>query len=200
MRTYIIIGAGGHAAVVADILQKCGCPLKGYLDDSVAVGTEVMGSQVLGRVADCRNYPECLFLIGIGDNYARRKIAETYALDYGTAIHPASVIAGHVPIGLGSVIMAGSIINARASIGKHCIINSGAIIEHDNEIADYVHISPRAVTGGAVKVGTLAHIGIGATVKNNIAVAQSCRIGAGATVVKDTAAGGVYVGTPAKRV
>ena len=196
-RQYIILGAGGHAAVIADILHECGCTLKGYLDDAVAAGTEVLGAKVLGKLCDSSEHKECLFIIGIGDNATRRMIAEIYRLDYGVAVHPSAVIGRQIEIGCGTVVMAGCVINPRTVIGRHCIVNTRASIDHDNKLGDYVHISPGATLGGTVNIGAGTHVGIGAHIKNNINITGDAVIGAGAAVVNDIAGTGTYVGIPA---
>lgn len=196
----IIIGAGGHAAVVADIVYKCGLSLKGFLDDFVVAGTEILGAKVLGRVESCAEYGDCSFIIGIGDNHIRQRIAGVYQLEYATVVHPSAVISSQVLIGSGTVVMAGCVINPRTVIGGHCIINTRAGIDHDNTLGDFVHVSPGGVTGGTVSIGSLTHIGLGACVKNNINICENVVVGAGAAVVKDIVNPGVYVGVPAKRM
>ena len=199
-RPYIIIGAGGHAAVIADILFKCGCTVKGFLDDAVDVGTDVLDAKVIGKVESCRNHPECLFIIGVGDNSIRKRIAESYRLEYGVAIHPSAVVGRHVEIGCGSALMAGCIVNPGTAIGQHCIINTGACIDHDNKISDFAHVSPGAALGGTVFVGSMSHIGIGSCIKNNIIICDNVVVGAGAAVVSDIVESGIYIGVPARKL
>ncbi len=195
----IIIGAGGHGKVVADIALQRGYSDICFVDDH-AVG-ECMGYPIVGRCSELNEYGEGKtdFFIAVGDNATRKHIAETYDLNWVTLIHPSAQIGSHVTIGEGTVVMANAVINACASIGKHCIINSGAIVEHDNVLGNYVHISPRAALGGTVAVGDETHIGIGAIVKNNIEICDKCMIGAGAVVVKNICECGTYVGVPAKK-
>ncbi|WP_207736047.1 hypothetical protein [Eubacterium sp. 1001713B170207_170306_E7] len=101
------------------------------MDDNIKRGTEIHGYPVIGTVEECVHYPEAHFLIGIGDNLTRKKIAETYELNYITAIHPTAVTSENVHIGNGTVVMSNAVINADAEIGKHCIINTSAVIEHE---------------------------------------------------------------------
>lgn len=196
-REYIIIGAGGHAAVIADILLSSGCFVKGYLDDNLITGTEVLGIKVIGKPDDYADHKGCLFIIGIGDNYTRRKIAQAYPLEYGRAIHPSAEIGREVEIGRGSVVMAGCVINTRTVIGEHCIINTRVCSDHDNRIGDFAHISPGAVLGGTVIVGERSHIGLGASVRNNISIGDDVIIGAGAVVINDIPPNCTAVGVPA---
>lgn len=195
----VILGAGGHAKVVADIILSTGNTIVGFLDDKNT--GMVFGFPVLGTFADISKYKDsCSFIIGIGSNKIRKQIAGRYSIHWFTAIHSSANIARDVVIGEGTVIMAGSIINPSTTVGKHCIINTGAVIEHDNKIADYAHISPNATLCGTVSVGELTHIGAGAIIKNNINVCGNCIVGAGAVITRDIAISGVYFGVPAKEI
>ncbi|MCL2773483.1 MAG: acetyltransferase [Oscillospiraceae bacterium] len=197
----IIIGAGGHAKVIADIVLKNNDTLMGFLDDNKPKNEIILGYPVLGKLDDIVFFDDkAVFIIGIGNNAVRKSLSEKYNVTWHTAIHPSASIGIDVTIGDGTVIMANAVINPSAKIGRHCIINTGAIVEHDNVISDYVHISPNASLGGTVKVGECTHIGIGASVKNNITITNDCVIGAAAVVVKDVVSKGVYVGVPARRI
>jgi len=196
-KDYIIIGAGGHGAVIADILYNRGFSLIGFLDDNLKIGTDILGTKVLGKIETCLDHSDCMFIIGIGDNTTRQKIALTYPIQYGSAIHPSAIIGEQVKIGLGSVLMAGTILNPRTTIGSHCIINTGACLDHDNTLEDFVHISPKVVSGGSVTVGSKTHVGIGAVIKNNVTICPDTTIGAGAVVVNNITQPATYVGVPA---
>lgn len=201
----IIIGAGGHAKVIADIIEKSNDIVYGFLDDNKDIGeTIIKNYSIIGKVSECQglqdNNKNLYFVIAIGDNYTRKNIYEKYNLNYYTAIHPSSNIGIDVEIKEGTVVMANVCINSNAKIGKNCIINTGSIVEHDNIIEDYVHISPNATLCGTVKVGAYTHIGSGAIVKNNTKITKDCIIGAGAVVVKNIEEKGTYVGVPARKM
>lgn len=198
----IIIGAGGHAKVIADIIEKSGDQIVGFLDDKIEKNTIIVkGYKVIGDLNNRfllsianKDYE---FITAIGDNKKRKEISTSPNLKFYTAIHPSAQIGLDVKIEEGTAIMANVCINSSARIGKHCIINTGAIIEHDNIIENFVHISPNATLGGTVKVGENTHIGIGSVVKNNITICQNCTVGAGAVVVKNIEKEGTYIGVPA---
>ncbi len=196
----IIIGAGGHAKVIADIVLKSGVPLLGFLDDA-AVGAVYGEYTVLGKVADCMQFADKVrFIIGIGNNATRRRIAEQYALDWATAVHPSAQLALGVTLGEGTAVMANAVINSDAVIGKHCIVNTAAVVEHDAVLGNFVHVSPHATLCGVVTVGDNTQIGAGATVIHVTNVCADCMIGAGSAVVVDIDTAGTYVGVPAKRI
>ena len=202
----VIIGAGGHAKVIADIIVKSGDRVYGFLDDNLEIGTTIANNEqfkIIGKIEKINKLKENTnveFVIAIGDNTVRKNIAENYNVKYYTAIHPSSIIALDVSIEEGTVVMANTVINTSAKIGRHCIVNTGAIIEHDNIIENYVHVSPNATLCGTVKIGECTHIGANATVKNNIEICNKCIIGAGALVVKNINESGAYVGVPVKGI
>lgn len=190
----ILIGASGHSKVIADIIRKNGNTVYGFLDD------DRTKKGVIGPVSDCLLYQDKKFVIAIGSNQIRKKIAETYpTLQYCTAIHPSAVLADNIEIGEGTVVMANAVINSDARIGNHCIINSASVVEHDCYLEDFVHISPGAVLCGTVTVKSACHIGSNAVVRNNISICDDVTIGCGGCVVKDIKSAGVYIGVPAVR-
>ena len=194
----ILIGAGGHAKVIADIILKSDDSILGFLDDDP--NAKLWNINNLGKINSCLKYAKNNdFIIAIGKNEIRSQIAKKYFnLQWYTAIHPSSQIAQGVIIGEGTTIMANAVINSDAEIGKHVIVNTGAIIEHDNIIGEYVHLSPRVVLGGTVCIENNTHIGIGAVVKNNITICSNVIVGSGAVVVKNIKTPGIYTGIPAK--
>ena len=197
---YILIGGSGHAKVIMDCIRASGGEIAGILDDGLAVGTQVLGVPVLGTTEEYEAYLPHPFVIAIGSNAVRRRIAERMDVRWGTVVHPSAVVSPYASLGAGTVVMPGAVVNAGAAVGNHCIINSGAVVEHDNHLADFVHISPNAALGGTVTVGAETHIGIGACVRNNINICGGCTIGAGSAVVKDITEPGVYAGVPARKL
>lgn len=201
MADVIILGAGGHARVVADIVLRQGHRVLGFLDDA-PTAEGAYGIALLGPIDDYKKWPDARFAMGIGSAAVRRKLASRMVgVQWHTAIHPSAVISplGTV-IGEGSVVMAGAVVNPGAKIGCHCIINTGAVVEHDNDIRDYVHISVGAKLAGAVTIEENTWVGIGAVVSNCLTVCGDCMLGAGTVVVKDIDTPGTYVGVPARRL
>lgn len=198
----IIIGAGGHAKVVADAVRKSGDIVLGFLDDDKArSGKEFYGAHILGTISI---YPEFVsdaeFIIAIGNNNARKSISEGMMCKWYTAIHPSSSIGEGAILDDGTFVAAGAVINADARIGKHTIVNTCAVVEHDCSIGSFVHISPRATVCGACNVGDLSWICAGSTVINGLRICKETVVGAGATVIRNIEDGGTYVGVPAHRL
>lgn len=203
------LGAGGHAKVVIDALNRLAThEIVGLLDsDPALAGKTVMGLPVLGgddllSGLGARGVRGAF--IGIGgatDNVARRGIylkAVTAGLEIIKVIHPSAVVAESAAIGPGTVILAAAVVNAGARISENVIVNTGAIVEHDCEVGAHAHIAPGAVVSGGVTIGAHSLVGAGAVVRHGIRVGEGCVIGAGAVVVEDLHAKSVVVGVPAR--
>lgn len=195
----VILGAGGHGKVIVDIALKIGYTDIAFADDNVVGGC--MNYPVICKCSDIelQNDGNTDFVIAVGDNEIRKRIAEQHNVNWVTLIHPAAQVGVNVKIGAGTVVMACAVVNPCAMIGNHCIINTGVVIEHENVIEDYVHISPKVSLGGNVQIGKKTHIGIGATVINNIKICGDCIIGAGAVIIKDITESATYVGVPGEK-
>ena len=201
MKKLVIIGAGGHGKVIADIAKHTYDDIV-FLDDTPQ-GDTCLGYPVVGTVASYRDYlSNAAFFVAIGNAEMRRTLLHTL-LDEGarlvTLVHPRASVADSVTLGQGTVVMAGAVINPDVKTGIGCIVNTCASVDHDCRLADFVHISVGAHLAGAVTVGSGTWIGAGAIVKNNVDICDDCMIGAGAVVVKTITESGTYTGVPARR-
>ena len=192
-----IIGAGGHAKVIIDILLASNEEINGVWDENPVI-KEVLNQSVVGNFAAFKAGELQPVIIAIGNNLIRKRIAEELTVKFGLAIHPKSAISSSSRLGEGTVVMANASINADVQIGKHVIINTNASIDHDCEIGDFVHLSPQVGLGGNVCIGEGTHVGIGASVKQGIKIGKWTTIGAGAVVIRDIPDYAVAVGNPTR--
>ena len=203
MRKLLIIGAGGHGAVVANVADEMEVFTEiAFLDDGGIL--QCLRFPVIGKTQDISQYvQEYEFFVAIGNGVTRKKVMENIQALGGTIatlIHPKAVIAKGVTLGEGTVVMAGAVIEPRAQVGKGCIVNTSSSLNHDVVLGDFVHVAVGAHLAGTVKVGDICWIGIGAVIKNNVNVCSQAFIGAGCVVIKDINEVGTYVGVPAKRI
>jgi sugar O-acyltransferase (sialic acid O-acetyltransferase NeuD family) len=202
MSGILIIGAGGHGKVVADILLCSGIKVLGFLDDDPATWQDTrLGLPVLGAIEDYQRFAPDGLTMGIGSNAARRQIvirlsgAESL---WRNAIHPKAIVSPFARLGKGIVVAAGSVVNPDAVIGDNTILNTGATVDHDCVIGDYAHIAPGAHLSGGVRVGEGTLIGIGAAIAPGCSIGEWSVVGAGAVVVQDVPARVTAKGVPAR--
>jgi sugar O-acyltransferase (sialic acid O-acetyltransferase NeuD family) len=209
MTNVLVIGAGGHGLVVADILLRAhdaGVELRpvGFLDDDKAlVGSTVLGLPVLGAGAQSREHDHDAVIVAIGDNMVRKRAYEE-ATSRGerlaTAVHPRAVVAPDVRLGDGVMVCAGVVVNPGTIIGENVILNTGCSVDHHNNIGAHAHIAPGVRLGGAVSVGEGALVGIGAVVAPGLSLGEGCTVGAGAVVLRNVPPGITVVGNPAREL
>ena len=195
-RSYYIYGASGHSKVIIEILETSGYVIKELYDDDPNKTTLL--DYIVSNSKDILKLRNLEWIIGIGDNRIRKKIAENIQLNYGRAIDLSAIISKRVKIGNGTVIMPGAIINSSSVIGSHVIVNTNSSIDHDCVLDDYVHVSPNATLCGGVKVGEGTHIGAGAIISPNIIIGEWVKIGAGSVIIKDVPNYATVVGNPGK--
>jgi sugar O-acyltransferase (sialic acid O-acetyltransferase NeuD family) len=199
----LIIGAGGHGAVVAEAAAETRqWPTIAFLDDNLS-GTILPGLDVLGTAADIDLHAKgnTEFIVALGENKKRIDLLNRLRDSGYTAVavaHPASVMSPSALIGEGSFVCGGVVINARAKVGRGVILNTACTIDHDCVLEDGVHVSPGANLAGNVNIGERTWIGIGSAVREGVRVGRDCIIGAGAAVVSDLPDGATAVGVPAR--
>lgn len=103
-------------------------------------------------------------------------------------------------IGENTFIFENNVIQPFVEVGNNCILWSGNHVGHRTVIRDHVFIASHAVISGYCDIGEGCFVGVNSTFNDNVKVAEHCIIGSGALVVKDTEAGRVYVGSPARPV
>ena len=201
MKDLIIIGAGGHGKVIADIAQKLEkYQTISFLDDGEVQTT--MGLSVIGKTADVDKYIHTAdIFVAIGNSKVRGEFIERL-LSMGASvpvlIHPSAVIGACVEIGSGTAVMAGAVINPCTTIGKGVILNTCSSVDHDCLVDDYCHIAVGVHIAGTVNLSKYIWVGAGATIRNNVTVCADCIIGAGAVVIENITVRGTYIGIPAK--
>lgn len=206
--TLLILGAGGHARVVADCALATGqWTGVAFLDDRYPELDSMNGWPVVGRITDLESFvPEYpMMALGVGVSYESLRLqllarGHQAGVKFPAIIHPSATISPFATISDGSVVFAGAVINVNASIGSGCIINTLSSIDHDCSIGNGTHISPGALLAGAVTIGDKAWIGMGAKILQCISVGDETVVGAGAVVLSDVPTNSKVVGVPARPI
>jgi sugar O-acyltransferase (sialic acid O-acetyltransferase NeuD family) len=195
-----VIGAGGHGKVVVSTLLAAGIPVDRVYDDAAtAHRQQLLGIPVVGPVADLRALGRARCILGVGDNAARKRLAESLPdIEWVTAVHPSAVVAPDVRLGPGSIVFAGAVIQPGVVVGDHVIVNTGATVDHDCRIADYAHIGPGSHLSGNNAIAEGAFLGTGVSTIQGVTVGAWSTVGVGAAVVRDIPPRVVASGVPAR--
>lgn len=201
----IVVGAGGHAKVVIELLRQSGSNvaycISGDEEPKVCLGVPVRTGDVWLEKLRAEGFHRAF--VAIGANQARLRMAgvlKKLQYELVNAISPFALISPSARFGIGVAVMAGAIINAEAEIGDIAIVNTGASIDHDCRIGQAAHIAPQCALAGLVSIGEGCFMGIGSCAIQGVTVGKWSIVGAGAAVTKDLPANVVAIGVPARLV
>jgi len=199
--TLAIIGAGGHAKSIFDIIKK----KKTYYYDEKKKFFQIGKKKIqikgdLNLLVNSKKNITKAF-IGIGNNQIRKKIfniLKDEQFKFAILIHPKSYCAYETKIGEGTVVMQGALVNCDTVIGRNCIINTQASIDHDCVINDHTHICPGVTIAGNVKIGKNCWIGIGSKIIENCIIGDNVFVAAGSVITRNIKSNSFVKGIPAK--
>lgn len=199
----IVIGAGGHAKVVIEMLRDMGHYIDYCVggDDSPEICMNIPVLKGDERLKQLREEGYAYAFPAIGDNTIREKMALlTLGLGYEllNAISPSAKISPSAVLGKGIAVMAGAVVNAECRIGDFVIINTGATVDHDCVVRNSSHVAPQCALAGNIEIGEKVFLGIGVKVIPKIKIGDRAIIGAGSVVLNDLPSDITAVGTPAK--
>ncbi|MBY0223489.1 MULTISPECIES: acetyltransferase [Sporosarcina] len=200
----IILGDGGHASVLAEILLLEQRNVLGYTSpepNKVFFSLNYLGADEAIRAFDPSEVELVLGLGSVNLPYVRSTIFQHFKMlgyTFVTVIHPSAIIAPSAKVEEGCQIMAGSIMQTNSVIEENVILNTGTKVDHDCSIGCHSHIAPGVTISGGVQIGDTTHIGTGATIIQGIKIGSHVLIGAGSVVINDIADGKTVYGVPAK--
>lgn len=206
--SFIIVGAGGHARVLAEILVLLGKRIAGVSDlQSKPLRMGKLEIPWLGTdEAVMRQYQPDEFVLvnaigSTGDMGPRRRVYENFKKNgyrFATLVHPSAVVSPNASLGEGVQVMAGAVIQTGVSVGCNSIINTRASVDHDCVIRDHVFVAPGAILCGAVELGEMTHLGPGAVAVQGSKAGRECLIKA-LGLLKGALPDGRIIETPVSR-
>jgi sugar O-acyltransferase (sialic acid O-acetyltransferase NeuD family) len=203
----IIVGDGGHAKIVIDILQEMGTyDILGITslneEKKTFYGLPVLGNDdILDSfyAKGVRNI--ALGIGGFKDNDLRTKVFKrlsSQGFNIVNAIHPRSIISKSVKMGQGVVIFAGVILNSEVRLGNNVIVATGSTIDHQTIIKDHCLISAGVTIGANTIIDESTLCALGSKVISSVKIGKNCLVAAGAVVVNHINSKSKVFGIPAK--
>lgn len=209
MKRVIIIGAGGHAREVAEILrhqaqQSNSLSLVGFVvDDPENHNKTVSDLPVLGDWSwfEEADRSELAVVCAIGSPQLRQQLAQraiSKELRFTNAVSPLAYISPDAKIGEGVMIFPHVFVSVDSLIADHAVLNAGATVSHDSQVGRYGTLAPGVHLAGNVSVGEGCNLGIGSSVMNGVSIGEWSVVGAGAVVTRNLPENVTAVGVPAK--
>jgi len=193
-RPIIILGSGGHAGVLVDILKLLNKNILGYIAPEKV---DELRLDFLGSDEVIQKYgPNEVTLVnglgslpGLNRRWELEKKFTELGYEFETVLHPSAVIATNTNLSKGVQVMAGVVIQPNVIIGDSTIINTGATIDHDSSVGAFCHISPGVTISGNVNIKDNVYIGAGTIVIQGIRIASEVAVGAGSLIYNNIDSG-----------
>lgn len=190
-----IFGNGGHAHVIAAILEK-----KYSTIDFVTPDGDRGTLKEKDFLAQAAKHKKASIYLGVGDNAARTRLFALllkHGLTPAICIGEQTFVAKNAEIGAGAVICPGAIIQARAHLGKNTIVNTLSSVDHDCALGDHGQLTAGVILGGTTKIGKGAFFGIKSATVPNISLGDNVTVMAGSLVTKNFGSNLLLGGYPA---
>jgi sugar O-acyltransferase (sialic acid O-acetyltransferase NeuD family) len=199
----VIMGAGRHGRNVADIFRWMGRPILGFLDDTKAPGSEVVGVTILGGFAlgqDRELLKSAAVHVAIGNPIIRKNLAEAVTARGGalaSAIHPTHVVSPYAKLGEGLFIGPYVRLASQCAIGMGCILEAHATVGGECTLGPFCMVAAHCslVANSRVAAGTFlgTHVSV-----LGVSIGAHSIVGAGSVVTRDLPGDIRAFGTPAR--
>lgn len=209
MEDILIIGAGGFALEVIDIIEAIDSGsfkynIIGLLDDYKKTFA-LSKYHINGTLMDLVDYRGISAIVAIANPKIREEIFEKlaeYSIQTPNIIHPKSEISKHATIvkDSGVIVNCYTQISAGAIIGRAVIVDSNSYIGHETIIEPFVTVYPSVSISGNCRINKHAEIGLGSNIIQGLTIGSNSFIGAGSTVVNNIDENKIAVGVPCKPV
>lgn len=189
----ILLGGGGHALVLYDLLQQLGIEIKAVVVPSNGYVHPVLSSiQRLSTDNDILEYsPDSTSLVnGIGDMPSKLRRSEIFCYfkskgyRFETIVSPNATVSSLAIIGEGAQVLPGAVVQAGAKVGSNSIINTGSTVDHDTQIGNHCHVAPGVTICGEVEMNDFVFIGVGCSIINGIIIRSRQIVPAGSLIRK----------------
>ncbi len=200
MSNYVILGGGGHASSIHDLLLNLRDSKISFCSDSYPPNFPIQYRKV-DWAEISRNPNQFSFALGVGEKNSRaaaiNKFQEIRFL-FPPLVHPSAYVSQSATLGFGTVVFANAYVGPEVKIGDFAIVNTSATIEHGSTLSDFTILSPAVTVAGNVRIGKNTFFGMSSSVSENLDIGDDCTIGANSFVNKSIKSGNRVFGTPGR--
>lgn len=185
----LILGGGGGAALVLDILAR------GLTQQAVAIldnnpalaGTDLMGVPILGGFDQVEalwrdGRFDALISTVVRDVADRAAIFERFTamgIPFTNVIDPDVRIGREVHLGSGNLVIYGGYLATGVHLGDNNFLAAGTFIEHHSRVGSHCTFGPRCALSGKVIVGDRVKFGMQVAVEPQIEIGAGARVASG---------------------
>jgi sugar O-acyltransferase (sialic acid O-acetyltransferase NeuD family) len=190
----LLIGSGGHASVLLDMLIEQEINVLGYVSPLPAVNQKLFsGLHWFKSDEDILLFDKLTIKLinGIGSlpgNTLRANFYSNYkklGYNFATLVSTVASVSRYALLEEGVQVMRGAMIQTGTCIGYNSIVNTGSIVDHDCSIGSNNHIAPGVSISGQITSKENVHFGTGSSIIQSINVNENVVVGAGVTISKD---------------
>lgn len=206
MQEIVIIGARGYGRECADMLFTYPAygkdfTIKGFLDDKTDALDGFTGyPPIISSVEDYQVKKNDRFMCALGAVVAKKKyigIIDAKGGQFGTFIHPTSLVFRSASIARGCIIGPFSKISSNVVVNEFTSVQSYANFGHDAKVGTFCSIGASIFLGGFSQVGHEVTLYTKATVLPHKKVGDRATVGAGSVVIRNVKPGTTVFGNPA---
>lgn len=145
MKKLVLLGAGGYAQTLADLVQQ----LHSY-DEVIFLDDNPAAQHTHGLCADYVRFrePNTSFYPAFGNNEIRLKWLKQFqaeGLRIASFIHPSAYVSPTAKLEAGVAVLPMAVVNTNCHLKSGCIVNCSAVVDHDCILEEGVHVCAGAV-------------------------------------------------------
>jgi sugar O-acyltransferase (sialic acid O-acetyltransferase NeuD family) len=175
------------------------------LDDNAALhGTTLDGVPVVGGLARVADYPDAMFVFGIGSfrtRLLRQEILDRIGIAderFATLVHPAAIVYPRVTIGPGCIVHAGVVIGNDSVLESFAIVTFNSVIGPYSRIGRCAMVTSMVTALSRVQIGASAFIGAASCIAEGITIGAGAMLGIATVAARDIEPGAYALGNPAR--
>lgn len=211
MKDILIYGFGGFGREVACIIKNINGVIPtwnivGFIDDSVAVGTECKYGRVLGGIEVLNAWETPVSVaIAVGSPKYLEEISSRITnlqVDFPNIIAPNVFYFDResVSMGKGNIITFGCRFSCNVQLGDFNVLDGCISFGHDVVLGSYNMLFPEVRISGQTIVGNKNYFGSRCFAAQCLKIGDENRFGAGTFILRKIKNGGFYMGNPAKKI